>query len=372
MSTDNTGMKLVHDIYRLHLGTPFATEKGIIRDFEQIFVCLHWDGLVGDGAAVIANEDSMTAGNVGAALGECSEILDDINNPSEIEFIHSRLATIRAEEHLKPFIDRLNSGADDLVIIDPAVGDLLDRYIEDENLIEIVKRKPGERAPRKDELAFSTATSYMSLCNTIRAAWGTTKLDRFKPLAFQNWLKNSDAKPKTKGRLKAFMNRLFNKAKLYEMVDFHENPIQLVEVRGIRNRSKKQPDLTIEQCFMGIRLLPQPYHTMSTSALCTGMRIEEILALDWLKINFERLSMKVEEATVHGRLGPVKTEYSEVELPLDSDFAEILLSWRRATGAGESGLVFPSHVTGRCYHASPLQQDWLPTRGVLPGYLSGM
>jgi integrase len=77
-------------------------------------------------------------------------------------------------------------------------------------------------------LAFSTATSYMSLCNRIREAWGNTKLDRFKPLAFQNWLKNLDAKPKTKGHLKAFMNRLMNKAKLFEMLDFHENPIQLV------------------------------------------------------------------------------------------------------------------------------------------------
>jgi len=73
----------------------------------------------------------------------------------------------------------------------------------------------------------------MSLCNTIRAAWGTTRLDRLKPLAFQNWLKKLNAKPKTKGHLKAFMNRLLNKAKLYEMLDFHENPIQPVEVRGI-------------------------------------------------------------------------------------------------------------------------------------------
>lgn len=112
----------------------------------------------------------------------------------------------KAEEHLKPFIERLNSAKDEPVIVDPTVGDLLDRYIKEENLLEIVKRKPGERAPRKDELAFSTATSYMSLCNRIREAWGKTKLDRFKPLAFQNWLKNLDAKPKTKGHLKAFVN----------------------------------------------------------------------------------------------------------------------------------------------------------------------
>lgn len=122
-------------------------------------------------------------------------------------------------------------------------------------------------------------------------------------------------------------------------------------------------DLTIEQCFLVINLLPDPYRTMSTNALCTGMRVEEILALDWLKIDFERLCVKVEEAVVHGRVGPVKTDYSDDELPLDPDLAGVLLAWKRASGASESGLVFPSHVTGHCYHASPLQQDWIRRAG---------
>ena len=101
---------------------------------------------------------------------------------------------------------------------------------------------------------------------------------------------------------------------------------------------------------------------MAFFALCTGLRIEEILALNWEKIDFSRLCMKVEEALVHGRIGPVKTEYSEDELPLDSEIAAILLEWRRASHAGDVGLVFPSHITERCYHASPLQQDWIRRR----------
>lgn len=242
-------------------------------------------------------------------------------------------------------------------------SNLLDSFISEENLLEIKKRKPGERAARKDELSFSTTCSYLSLCNKIREKWGAIKLDKFKPLAFQNWLKELPLKPKTKGHLKAFVNRLFNKAKLYEMVDFHENPIELVEVRGISKRQKKQVDLTIEQCFLLIGLLPQPYHTMAVSALCTGLRIEEILALDWAKIDFERLCMKIEEAVVHGRIGPVKTDYSEDELPLDPEFATVLLDWKRTSQAGNRGLVFPSHITGRCYHASPLQQDWIRRAG---------
>jgi integrase len=269
----------------------------------------------------------------------------------------------KIEVHIKPFVGRLNAADIDYVVVDPTMGDLLDRFIADENLLGIKERKPGERATDKDELAYSTATSYLSLCNCIREKWGETKLDNFKPLAFQQWLKSVDKKPKTKGHLKAFVHRLFNKAKLYEMLNFVENPIKLVEVRGISKRQKRQVDLTIEQCFLLFGLLPEPYRMMAFFALCTGLRIEEILALYWKKIDCLRLCMKVEEAVVHGRIGPVKTEYSEDELPLDPKTASILLDWKRASNAGDVGLVFPSHITGRCYHASPLQQDWIRRAG---------
>jgi integrase len=98
---------------------------------------------------------------------------------------------------------------------------------------------------------------------------------------------------------------------------------------------------------------------MTLSAQCTGMRGEEILALAWAKIDFERLCMKIDEAIVNGRTGQMKSDYSEDELPLDPEFATLLLDWKRTTNAGGSGLVFPSHITGRSYHTSPLQQDWI-------------
>lgn len=266
------------------------------------------------------------------------------------------------EEHLVPFIQRLNKAlCDHDVIIEPVVGDLLDRFIKDENLLGIKERKPGERATDEGELAFSTAISYLSLCNKIRERWGRTKLDRFYPEDFQNWLKELSSKPKTKGHLKAFAHRLLNKAKFYRMLDFIENPIKLVEVRGISKRSRKPADLRLDQFFQIHGLLPEPYAHMALVALCSGMRVEEVLALGWLAIDFDRLCMKVKEAVVHGRIGPVKTEYSEDELPLDPEFANLLLDLKLKSKG--SSLVFPSPVTGRSYHASPIQQDWIRRAG---------
>jgi integrase len=239
--------------------------------------------------------------------------------------------------------------------------DLLNHFIAEEHLLEIKERRPGERAARTDELAYSTTVSYLSLCKRIREAWGAIKLDKFTPLKFQNWLKELKLAPKTKGHLKAFVHRLFGKAKLYGMVEWVENPIELVEVRGISKRRRKPADLTIEQFWLIFHLLPEPYSIMSLVELCTGLRVDELLALRWAVVDFERLCMEVKEGVVHGRIGPVKTECSEDELPLDPDFALILLGWR--VNSAESDWIFPSPKTGRCYHASPIQQDWIRRAG---------
>jgi integrase len=160
---------------------------------------------------------------------------------------------------------------------------------------------------------------------------------------------------------------------LWEMVEWQRNPMELVEVKGISKRRKKPVVLTVEQFYFILALLPEPCRTMVMVAQCTGLRAEEVLALEWQDIDFETLSMKVVRAVVHGRVKTVKTEYSEDELPLDSDFAAILLDWkiqRQKEAACEDStpsvgvnLVFRSHVTARHYHAAPLQQDYIRPAG---------
>jgi integrase len=187
------------------------------------------------------------------------------------------------------------------------------------------------------------------------------KLDEFSPLKFQEWLREETGAPKTKGHLKAFVNRMFKKAKLYGMVEFVENPIDLVEVRGISKRRRKPAILTVEQFFLVLDLLPEPYRTMALIAQCSGLRVEEVLALYWSDIDFDELTVMVTRAVVHGRIARVKTEYSEDPLPLDSRFADVLRVWKTKSNGSE--LLFPSPVTGHCYHASPIQQDYIRRAG---------
>lgn len=131
--------------------------------------------------------------------------------------------------------------------------------------------------------------------------------------------------------------------------------------RGISKRQKKPLILTVEQYYIVLELLPQPYRAMAVVSQCLGLRAVEVLALHWADIDLERLVIRVSRAVVHGRIKTVKAEYSEDELPLDPDFASVLLDWRAQ--APRSELIFPSHVTGRHFHASPVQQDYTRPAG---------
>ena len=283
---------------------------------------------------------------------------------------------VAVERHLEAFVLKLNSENPTLAILEPTFAAILDRFIEEEKLLEIKQRRPGDRCESEGELSYSTVTSYLSVIKRVREKWGTTRITRMKPVQVQDWLKKMDAAPKTKGHYKAVMHRLYEKAMLWEIVEWQRNPMDLVEIKGISKRQKKPIVLTVEQYYLLLELLPQPYRTMVIVAQCTGLRAEEVLALEWQDIDFENLSMKVVRAVVHGRVETVKTEYSEDELPLDPDFAAILLDWKReceervrkALDEGTTplpglDLVFTSPATGRHFHTAPVQQDYIRPAG---------
>jgi integrase len=280
---------------------------------------------------------------------------------------------IAVTRHLEAFVLKLNAENPTLAILEPTFNAILDRFIEEERLLEIKQQRPGDRCDAEGALSYSTAVSYLSVIKQVRVKWGTTHITRMKPVKVQEWLKNMDSAPKTKGHVKAIMHRLYEKAMLWEMVEWQRNPMELVEVKGISKRRKKPIVLTVEQYYLLLELLPQPYWTMVVVAQCTGLRAEEVLALEWQDIDFENLSMKVVRAVVHGRVKVVKTEYSEDELPLDPDFAAVLLDWKmesekRAKEEGKTqltgpDLLFPSTATGRHFHTAPIQQDYIRPAG---------
>jgi integrase len=91
----------------------------------------------------------------------------------------------------------------------------------------------------------------------------------------------------------------------------------------------------------------------------TGLRIGEILALRWKRIDFSRDSLVVAETCYLGRFGTPKTRASKRELPLSPAVVDALkVHFSRSTDRGADALVFTSRSGG------PLVSNNLRNRGL--------
>ena len=268
-----------------------------------------------------------------------------------------------ARRALQALLLKINGSEAYIAQRSPTFGTVLDKFIADERLKEIRAKRPGEIVD--EGLKFSTTVGYLSVIKVhLRPSWGRKQLTDIKPLAVQEWLKELNMTRKSKQNIKAAFHRMLELAMLWELMPAQRNPLSLVEIKGgiIRPRRRKLI-LTSEQFQQICNVLVEPYRTMVTIAMCLGLRVSEILALKWADFDFEEGTLMITRGTVHGRIGRVKTEYSEDEMPLDPAFADIVLKWRTLCPASEQGWVFPNPNTGGVWHSSVLQGDILVPAG---------
>jgi integrase len=204
-------------------------------------------------------------------------------------------------------------------------GALLDRYT-------------SEEMPERH----STNLAYRSYINMhIRPKWGEWPLSKMvaKGAAFtaEQWLKSLDLAPKTKGNIRNVMAVVFSCAMRWGMINCGVNPMTLVRVKGVSRRQCEPRVLTSEEIQALISAIPEePYRTMVITALSTGLRASELFALRWMDFDWTGLTVLVRRAIVDGKVGEVKTKYSQSGLPLDGQLAEILSAWKQASEFGTS------------------------------------
>jgi integrase len=130
--------------------------------------------------------------------------------------------------------------------------------------------------------------------------------------------------------------------------------LELSKIKTVNNKKRKPLLLTIKQYQAFAGQLSDLHRTMVVASMCSGMRVSEVLGLRWDQLDLAGGLMFMQPQIT--KSGIVRTEGSEGPLPMDPVLLESLLEWRKKTSS--SGLVFPSHITGRCYHAGPIQQDY--------------
>ena len=240
--------------------------------------------------------------------------------------------------------------------------ELNSEYSEGERLLfrELIDRYVREDLPER----YSTRVACISrLKNYIRPMWGEVPLGKIKVLAVEGWLKQLPLAPKTKAHLRSMMHRLFKSAMRWELIEIRENPMKLVEIKGVTKRGKRPFVLTMEQFRSLLELINEPCRTMVMVAQCLGLRISEILGLQWGDFNFGELTLLVQRGVVQGHIDQVKTEYSNDVVPLDPDLAMVLLRWKEKCPETVEGWVFPNSLTGRPFHSSELQKNYLKPAG---------
>jgi integrase len=118
---------------------------------------------------------------------------------------------------------------------------------------------------------------------------------------------------------------------------------ELGKVKAVSKGKQKPLVLTIKQYQAFVGHLSDMHRTMVVAAMCSGLRVSEVLALKWDQLDF-----------ANG--GTIKTAGFYGQISMDPVLVESLLEWRNKTHG--TGLIFPSHVTGRCYSSGPIQQTY--------------
>ena len=237
-----------------------------------------------------------------------------------VEKLPNKADAERAVEHLRMKINADNHQQQFRAV---TVGALIDRF-------------EAEYVPKHCRRL--TKKTYASLFqNHIRPKWASFKIADVHAMHVQEWLDSYPTSRQIKSHVRTLMHTMFQAAMFWELVD--RNPISLI--RQPRKRLKQPRVLTVEELNSLAAELKEPFRTMVVVAACLGLRVSELIGLQWQDIDFENQTVSIRRSVVEGEVNETKTVDSESTLPLNSRLAALLLAHRmRQNGPALNDWVF--------------------------------
>jgi integrase len=110
----------------------------------------------------------------------------------------------------------------------------------------------------------------------------------------------------------------------------------------------------VERLF---RALPEPHCVIFAVGAMAGLRVGEILGLDWKDVDLDARRMRIHQQAQGGRLTCVKDDEARLA-PISTSLAPVLAQWRLATGG--QGLLFKPAFPKR---------GGRPDIGTMPGFI---
>ncbi len=139
-----------------------------------------------------------------------------------------------------------------------------------------------------------------------------------------------------------------------------QNPVSGVKLPH-RTFAKPPGFLTQDEAHRLVLAMEDPVRTIALLAIVGGLRIGEILALRWGRINFERSTLRVEETCYLGIFDTPKTLASRREVPMAQPVVDALRRhMNRSRDSSEEALVFATK------NGTPLSANNLRRRHLVP------
>ena len=196
------------------------------------------------------------------------------------------------------------------------------------------------------------------LRNYISPRFADSPIREVTALAVTRWLNELKLAPTTKASIRSVLSQCFELAALHEFIPAIErNPMSLVKLKGTTKRKKRIVQVTIKEFQKLVRALPEPHNIMTLVAADLGLRVSELVALQWSDIDWKRKEITIQRKFTRGKLGLTKTVSSEAALPLDEGLITVLRNWQ--SKGPKSEWLFPSPRTGGPRSASMLLNSYL-------------
>lgn len=185
----------------------------------------------------------------------------------------------------------------------------------------------------------STLNKTMNVFNIhIIPEWGSTLVTDIKPLNLQRYINTMQGKILHYRKITGYFRRLLNIAVRMDMIDVDPfTKIDMPKERRQTNKPKQFMDVDEFKAFIDVldsqyKYINQQAYTLLRLGAFTGMRTEELLALQWKHIDFNNGYISIVQALGRGLNGTTyikmpKSQTSKRTLKIDNKMLQVVVQW---------------------------------------------
>jgi len=192
--------------------------------------------------------------------------------------------------------------------------------------------------------------------NHVLPHFGNTPIDRITSFDIESFVSKLNGGRKYKRNVLTPFRAVIAYARKHEIIQ--QNPFDNVSIAKKKGEDKEKNSLDLDEINQFLGVLDDFWRSLFIVLFFTGMRIEELSALKWKRVNFQKKTIQIKEVLVRLKGGkihikPPKTDSSDREIKLSESIISVLREQRKRTwkGNGED-FIFLNKAGRPIYHHS--------------------